>query len=507
MLSFFVGLRGKWRFLTGWLLLAACSFALILEGCGSGAARQDFSTQEKIAFVSRSDNTNNASNTVMIGTALGGDAAPLIKWSGKGGRYYFSNDGKFFSTVMVRKNGAPCTLVTTTDGSDGWYASYGTAGYNFSPDSTKLAALTTTTASPNNSTISVFDVRGGSSRALVEGKDISNPTWVNDKTMLYNEGSNHLLYSLDVVTGEKKLLSPADTGYTLYPVTTNGAGDKVAVIKSGPPTSIWSLDLADNSLRQITNNDRNPVQSMFLPGTDRILFTEASAGDQFSAEICLLNDSGSDFSMLTRDFDFDGNFQVSLSSGRIAYQHIQLSDTASWMFRPGGIRVAVPHESKPSIWVINADGSDNNLVASAGSGFLEGPGFAPVATWKKANPLEAELSGGSKYGSPVKIRITNPSDAPVEAAVRAFPGASLQLTSTSAPQPDIANRNNSGETTNTGLAARGLEWKISLAPGKAQEITMTPASKPQAGSIQDGSLLITVNVTDTQPLMFWQDLG
>jgi len=491
------------------LLVAAGGFAPVL-GCGDTNAGEDFAAQEKIAFISRADDAhsiaktvvdeanyaaNQAGGSVMIGTAAGGEAVPIISWPGKMDGYSFSGDGRFFSIVLERKTGTPCTLITTTDGSDAWYAPDGAAGFNFSPDSSQLVGITRAAGNIAGSTLSVIEFPSGVSRTVVEGQSLDNPVWVNDRTILYNEGSNHYLYSLDVVSGEKKLLSPPGSGYSLYPVNMSSATGKLAAISDGPRPQIWSLDLAANSFRQITNNDRSPVQSAYLPGSDSILFTESPGNYLSTTEICLINDDGSDFSMLTQDYDYDGNFQVSPSSGRITWQHLQQSDN---VFRG---------ESKPSIWVMNPDGSHKDLVASSSTGFLDKPAFAPVASWKKVNPLEAEMEGGSNSGEAMRIRVNNPTSAPVDAVLRAFPGTGLQLMPAPDQPPDVYAGENSSEKTGTGLAAARLEWKISLGAGESQVISMTPSARQQAGPARDGSLLVSVSVPDAQPLMFWQELG
>lgn len=482
--------------------LLACTLTPALTGCGGNTGMRNF-PPEKIAFVDKTD----SSSKVMIGTEADGATAPYFMWPGKDMRYYFSDDGKYFSAVMLPKNGIPYTVIASTDGSNAWYAPYGAAGFSFSPASTKLVSVTTTTGNPNNTQLGIFDVASGSGRVLTEGKNINNPIWVNDKTVLYNESSAHLIYSIDITNGEKRLLSPQSGGFILYPINSSAAKDVAAIIHEGTQPSIWSLNLRDSSMKQVTNNDRNPVQSVYLPDTNTILFTESPERNTFSAEICLVNDDGGDFSMLTRDFDFDGNFSVSPSGGRIAYHHLQQADSASWKYMPGGKRVINPRGTISSIWVVNPDGSNRILVASKSTGSLEQPGFAPVTAWMKENPLSVDLSGGTNYTVPVKISISNPTDAPVEAVVREFPGANLQLTPTTGQKPDVLGVNNISESASQGLATRRLEWKITLLPGRNQVISVTPSSNAQTNQLRDGTLLVTISVKDAQPLMFWQNLG
>lgn len=160
----------------------------------------------------------------------------------------------------------------------------------------------------------------------------------------------------------------------------------------------------------VTNNSRYKEKTSYLPGTDEIIFQEGpkETASVFSG-LFLIHDDGSDFSILVNDnFFYNGLYTVSLTSGKIAWQHAE--------------------EAETSIWLGDLAGGGKVRVAASDKAWLGDPNFAPVAEWQRLNPLEMTVGVEAASGeTALTIKMHNPTEEAQPAAIRLFPGPGLQL--------------------------------------------------------------------------------
>lgn len=471
--------------------LTALAFLLIVTigfsaGCGE-AAQPDNGPGEKLGYVYRDGDTGN----LMLTTTGGGAGESLLQWQGHGERFSFTNDGRYFTIALWKVEPEAGQMISrhrffiaSTDGSSASYLPGDVDLPSFSPDSTRVVYMTMPNSGPNE--VKVMDIASGMERTLARGEGLMNPTWMNDHTVVYTElnktpfssrSDGGVIYRVDTVTGESTRLTSGERLFSTYAPPVSYARTKLVLTERGALNNLWSLDLDGGQLRQITNNNQFHFRADYLGLSDKILFQQQKyRDDKMSSELCIMPDDGSDFTMLTSNFFFDGLNSYSLESGKIAFQRT----------KDNGIT---------SIWTIDADGSNAALVTEAGSGWLGDPNFVPVTGWKRDNPLRMEVVG-STAGEPITVKVSNSSDESVDAMLRAFPGLELLLQ---------AGPGEGGAEGAAGVnGAPDAKWNLKLDPGETREISLTATLLPTIITPTETSLLITLAVDGTPPRMFWQ---
>jgi hypothetical protein len=472
-------------------IIAALAAALLLAGgCGQDPPGADLSSAEKLGYVARSD----SAGTIMLTTVDGGEGESLLDWKGYGERFSFSPDGRFFTVVFSdhapgasRAPGRFHNLVAATDGKNARAFSGGLTLLAFSPDSSRVAYSTFPVGGANE--IGVMNPDGSGRKTLARGSVLVDPTWADNKTIVYTEiktasypsrADGGTVYRVDTEAGFPEALTPAGRAFSTYNAPVSFIQPKIILTEKGPLHDLFSLDVAGGSLKQITNNTLYQFRAGYLPGTDTVLFEEQkSAEDQASSEICTIADDGSDFRMLTRNFYFDGVHSFSAESGRVAWQ--RKLDTG-----------------ETSIWTIDPDAGDEKLAAGAAAGlWLGDPNFAPVPAWERNNPLRLEVKEGTP-SSPMVITVTNASADAVETELRAFAGLDLVLEPSGEPTPGAGD-----EAENQPK----FVWKLSMAAGEKVDIRLQASPRPTVARASEATLLLTLTAPDAPPRMFWQDLG
>lgn len=451
-------------------------FMLVVLGYGAGCSEPAVDTDsgpahEKLAYLHMTGETGN----LMLTTTAGGEGESLLQWKGLGERFSFSNDGRYFTIylwdkVLVPGQELPVNryFVASTDGRSVYHMPARIQEVTFSPDSTRVAYLTKPDSGPNE--VKVMDFATKVEKTLVSGAGLTNPTWVDDRTLVYTEmddpapltswDDDGVIFRVDTVSGEITRLTDGTRLFSTYCMPVSYTRSKLVVEERGELNNLWSLDLTSGRLLQVTNNDRYHFRGGYLGTSDRIIFQQLpSREDAAATELCTIGGDGSDFTMLTSNFYFDGLQSFSLESGRIAFQR-------------------TTDKGVSSIWTIEEDGSGASMVTEADYGWVGDPNFAPVAGWKSDNPLRMEVIDGTA-GEPFMVKVSNPTGESVDAVLRAFPAIELTVT------PDLI-------------------WNIKLGPGETREIEMTATVIPTVVKPTETSLVISLAVEGTPPRMYRQ---
>ena len=303
---------------------------------------------------------------------------------------------------------------------------------------------------------------------------------------------------LDIATGNAKTLSPAGRRFTLDPLPASYEQQRLAVVEDGQNHNIWSIDLASGRARQVTNNKRLQSRCGYLPESNRILFQEQWIESvEYTAEICAINDDGSDFSMLTHDNTADWQPSISLHDGGVAYQSQEKVDSP------------VQHVNESSIMTAGADGGGSVLVARSGEGglSLSDPVFVWSPEWRDANPLSvtADISNQGQK-SLVTVEITNTGAQTVDATLNALPGAGLSVED--AGGPGRLEAAGAQDLQNAAGQPGQMQLQLRLEPGQSRKVEINVVARQGAGSAGGGrTLLLTLAVPGSPPLMIWKDLA
>ncbi|MBE0428672.1 MAG: hypothetical protein IBX61_02225 [Thermoleophilia bacterium] len=429
---------------------------------------------------------------MVVTSVTGGAGQSVLEWRGYGERFTFSGDGRYFALVMAayppesgRGSEGFEYLLASTDGSRAWHLSAGPTMLAFSPDSTRVSYVTVPEASDNE--MGIMDISTGEQKVLAGGGVLVNPTWVNDRTIVYTRLHNPVfsprqeggvVFRVDTDSGEALALTGPGRSFSIYSAPVSFSRSKIALTEKEPLYNLWSLDVGSGELRQVTNNNLFHFRAGYLPQGNLILFeTQKNPDDMMSSEIAVMADDGSYFRMLTSNFSFDGVHSFSPDSGRIAFQRLT-------------------EKGEASIWTLEGEEAEAVLIAADGGGWLGDPNFAPVPDWQAANPLEMAVEEGI-LGKALAVSIKNPSSAPVKTVLRAFPGSSLELAAEGGPAVS---------QTGPGPAAPKLEWSLNLDPGETVEIRVTATPSASVAAAGKTSLLLTLAVPGTPPRMNWQYL-
>jgi dipeptidyl aminopeptidase/acylaminoacyl peptidase len=457
-------------------------------GCGEEATRHpDLSSAEKIGYVAATE----GEGKLLVTSTSGGRGQALLEWQGYGERFSFSNDGRYFTIGLSLGY-----LVAATDGSSARHIRSGPSMLTFSPDSSRIAYSTLPEEGANE--IGIMDVETGASKTLVRSKNglLVNPTWVDADTLIYTELAikefmpiieGGIIHRIDVDSGATAALTPADRSFSSYNAPVSYKQPRVALTEKGPLYNLWSLDVMSGELKQVSNNTLFQFRSGYLPDSDRILFElQKTEENTQTSELGLLADDGSSFTMLTKNFFFDGLHTFSLESGKIAFQ--QRNDN---------------HET--SIWTINEDGSGLSLIdeTNRSSIWLGDPNFFQVEEWREQNPLEMTVVEDSG-GETISITVRNTAADTVDATLRAFAGAGLALSSSDDSVSVASDREEAGE--DAGSSEPRLEWSLSLAPGEERVVELD--AMPQGDIVNDDfALTLTLSVPEAPPRMKLLYLG
>ncbi len=459
------GTRRRSRLAACLLFILAAYLAIAFSGCGAGSADIGPGPPEQLGYIIKSG----ALSRVMLTTTAGGAGESLLEWPGFGERFSISNDGRYFTIVLWREDagfeGHATSLIIATDGSSGLTIPGDAVRPSFSPDSSSVAYYTMATDGPGSSTVCAYDIASGRVTAQAHGNILEDPVWSDNANIVYTEKDSGVIYRLDTRTGTSVPLTPPDRKFSNYTFPVSMERSRIALAEEGTLHNIWSLDLKSGRLEQVTNNTRLQFRVGYLPGTDKILFEEQSNEiDKDSSELAIVADDGSDFSMLTSNYYFDGLQTVSPASGRIAWQHSENGINS--------IRVGVP-------------GSRNAATIVSAPDWLGDPNFLQVPSWTENNPLGLSVEtspAAGEDGNHVKVLISNPEGRPAEAVLRAFSG------------PDLAE-------------PQASEWRLSLEPGETRVIELNARVRPTVSEARQATLLLTLAVPGAPPRMFWENLG
>lgn len=479
-------------------LVAVLCVAFLAAGCGNLEVR-DPTSSEKLAYL-----VNDGSTSRIMITALDeGEGRPLLEWpessdrfeaphegenytvsrpvaSGEDNtrRFSFSNDGRYFVASLKATSGSSHPAAIATDGSREWQLPAGAVWMAFSPDSSKVAYWRQPSQEASAFPGAVFDLVTGKERILAQEGSPQGMAWIDNQTLIFTDTSTGTIFAIDIISGEKRALTPeaGDAPCSYYAPPVSLVQGKIAVMKHKWHDNIWSLDPGTGQMVMVTNNSREKWNAMYLPGTNKILFQEGPQDQdhQIFSDLFLLTDDGRDLSMLINDnFYFNGLFTVSLASGKIAYQHAE--------------------EEETSVWVTDPDGGTGRRVAASRDSWLGDPNFAPVAEWGEPDPLAMEIETEDPADGQVRIQITNPTGGSREAVLRLFPGKDLELLPSA--DPSLA------------AATHEAENQLSLQPGESREMLFSTRPRVALRGDQDMTLLITLAVAGTPPVMSWRDLA
>lgn len=463
-------------------------------GCGTSPGGD---TGEQLGYLA----TSGDHGRLMLTSTAGGEGDSLLEWQGSGERFFFSNDGRFFTiTLWNQPPGAKPKhrfFIAASDGSKAFHLVGNIDLLTFSPDSTRVAYVTLTETGPND--VMVMDVGTGQARTVASGEGLLTPVWVDNQTLVYTElkGSSGvsraeggIIHRVNLETGADTALTPPERHFSMYSAPVSWPRPKVALIERGSLNHIWSLDVASGQLRQITNNNLDHFRAGYLADGDTILFQEQkSLYDTMSSELCTLKDDGSDFRMLTANFYFDGLVSFSTATGKIACQ--QAKDTG-----------------ETSIWAINEDGSDPAQLYESDSVWIGDPNFVPVAGWQERNPLKLG-AGELSVGQPYAVTVSNSADHPVKAVLRAFPARNLSLSAEGSHAGEARLLWPEGSEPPQGLekADPQVEWSLDLGAGETATVDISTDVRPTPPPAGETALLLTLSVPGSPPRMFWLPPG